>query len=558
MTLNALRRLLAPLAAACAALTAGQAAAQEPAPRPKLILAISIDQFSANLFDDWRGRYKDGLARLSSGVAYRSGYQTHSGTETCPGHSTLLTGKHPNKTGIVANAYVDAAVGRLVYCVSDSSVVLAHDPKASPVGPARMEATALGDWLKAASPQSRVVAVSGKDRAAITMAGHKPDGVFWLFSGYGFTTYIPPGGDAAKALAPVAATNQRLAPRWKRPPQWAYQTKACRAAAGSWRIGERTFESAVPPTSYGTSEEPRAIAYQLINSPAGDEITGEAAIDLIKHYRLGRGPATDLLAVSFSATDWVGHRYGTRGPEMCEQMHRLDATVGKLLAAVDALNVPYLVVVSADHGGSDMTERLQAQGFAGRRVVAAEVMGRVNKAVMAELSLTKAPLSGSPDEVRVAPDVTPADRPRVLAAAVRALSAQPEIAAAFTRDELLATPIRKGAPADEVSLKERFAMSAHARRSPDIMAALQPLFTLDGSGPNDAVAGHGSPWNYDRRVPMLFWWPGAKAEDRFVPVETVDIAPTLAGALGLTPPADIDGRCLPLPTSSGVTCPAAP
>lgn len=314
----------------------------------------------------------------------------------------------------------------------------------------------------------------------------------------------------------------------------------------------------MPPTSYGTSEEPRAIAYQLINSPAGDEITGEAAVDLIKHYRLGRGPATDLLAVSFSATDWVGHRYGTRGPEMCEQMHRLDATVGKLLAAVDALDVPYLVVVSADHGGSDMTERLQAQGFAGRRVVAAEVMGRVNKAVMAELGLAKAPLSGSPDEVRLAADVAPADRPRVLAAAVRALAAQPEIAAAFTRDELLATPIRKGAPADEISLKERFAMSAHAQRSPDIMAALQPLFTLDGSGANDAVSGHGSPWNYDRRVPMLFWWPGAKAEDRFVPVETVDIAPTLAGALNLTPPADIDGHCLALPASSGVTCPAAP
>ena len=107
-----------------------------PAPvKPKLILAISVDQFSSNLYDDWRSQYAAGLGRLSQGVIYTSGYQTHASTETCPGHSTLLTGKHPNKTGIVANAYKDPVTGKPVYCVNDPSVVLAHDPKAQPVGP---------------------------------------------------------------------------------------------------------------------------------------------------------------------------------------------------------------------------------------------------------------------------------------------------------------------------------------------------------------------------------------------------------------------------------------
>src|ERR1700761_4954756 len=107
--------------------------------------------------------------------------------------------------------------------------------------------------------------------------------------------------------------------------------------------------------------------------------------------------------------------------------------------------------------------------------------------------------------------VADADRTRVLAAAVRPLRAQPEVAAPFSRDELLATPIRKGASPEEVSVKERFAMSAYPGRSPDILAALPPMQTIYQAGPGDNIAGHGAPWDYDRRVPILFWWPGAKA-----------------------------------------------
>ena len=98
-------------------------------------------------------------------------------------------------------------------------------------------------------------------------------------------------------------------------------------------------------------------------------------------------------------------------------------------------------------------------------------------------------------------------------------------------------------------------MSAYPGRSPDILVALPPMQTIYLAGPGENIAGHGAPWDYDRRVPILFWWPGAKAQWRFLPVETVDIAPTLAAALGVKPPADVDGRCLQLPEASGVRCP---
>lgn len=533
-----------------AGLLAAPAMAAEPV-KPKLIVAISVDQFSASLFEEWRPRYKAGLARLSQGVVYSAGYQTHAGTETCPGHSTLLTGKHPNKTGIVANTYRDPDTKLPVYCMNDPSVVLAHSATAAPVGPARMMATTLGDWMKAADPKTRVVAVSGKDRGAITMGGHKADGTFWLVPGAGLTTYLPKGGDAKQALAPVAAFNAKIAKTWTARPQWTYAHADCKATAADWTVGGKPFASKLPPDGWGVTDEKAGV--DAMASPIADELTGQAAEMLVDQYKLGRGPATDLLTVSFSATDFVGHRYGTRGPEMCEQQHRLDEAMGRLFAKLDGLQIPYLVVLAADHGGSDFTERLAAQGYEAKRVDGRAIMARVNDAVKAELGLAANPLTGNVEEAFLT-GVSEADRPRVLEAAVKALRAQPEMAAAFTREDLLATPIRKGVPPDEIPLKERFAMSAYAGRSPDILGALLPATTMDTGRPGDHVAGHGSPWDYDRRIPMLFWWPGATFDWRILPVETVDIAPTLAAKLGLTPPADIDGRCLPLAAGGG-DCP---
>ena len=527
--------------------------AAEPT-QPKLIVAISVDQFSANLFDEWRGQFTGGLKRLSSGVVYTSGYQTHAATETCPGHSTLLTGKHPNKTGIVANAYHDPATGKVVYCVNDPSVVIANDPKVPPVGPARLVATTFGDWMKAANPASRVVAISAKDRAAITMAGHHPDGVYWLVEGFGFTTYMAPGGDAAKALAPVAGYNASIAKLWTTKPQWTYAHPDCKAKAASWSVGGKTWESKLPPENWGVSDDPKVIKQNVGSSPMADEMTGQAARHLIKQFDLGKGPAPDLLAISFSATDFVGHRYGTRGPEMCEQMHRLDETIGRILSDLDRRKVPYLVVLSADHGGSDFTERMQVQGFPNaKRVNSGQVLGRVNAALMAELGLAKAPLMGSIEESDVV-GVSEADKARVTATAVRVLAAQPEVTAVFTREQLLETKVRPGVPPDELSVQERFALGAYAGRSPEILVALNPESTLAAAAPGVLLASHGSVWDYDRRVPMLFWWPGAGGESRFLPVETVDIGPTLAGAIGIAPPSDVDGRCLTMPASSGVVC----
>jgi predicted AlkP superfamily pyrophosphatase or phosphodiesterase len=518
--------------------------AAEPAPKPKLVIAISVDQFSANLYEDWRPRWTDGMKRLSAGVVYPAGYQSHAATETCPGHSTLLSGRHPNKTGIVANDLRDPATGKMVYCLYDPSKTPADGSKDAPVGPKQLMADTLGDWLKAASPQSRVVAVSSKDRGAINMAGHNPDAVFWMKFGFGLTTYVSQGGDAAKSLAPVATFNAKIAPMWTKRPTWT-SAPGCKALEAEYQINGKPWKATVPPQGWGQSDDPKVIPGEVQYSPNADALTLQAAEHLLAQFKLGQGPATDLLAVSFSGTDYIGHRYGSRGPEMCDQLSQLDHLVGALMKDADKLGVPYVVVLSADHGGSDFAERLALMGYDAHREDGRAAFAEVKAAAAKALGVPAIKATGGLEEVYI-DEKDPAKLAQISIAMKQALLARPEVAAAFTQGELLSTPIPKGKPADELTIQERFAESTYAGRSADVSAALQPYMNPRAAEPGSIMAAHGSVWNYDRRVPILFWWKGAPNQTRFLPIETVDIAPTLAKVMGLTPPADVDGRALPL------------
>ena len=174
--------------AAVAALFASQAPAQAPNP-PRLLVVFAVDQFSANLFDEYRPRFTGGLARLSSGTVFPNGFQSHALTETCPGHSTILTGDHPARTGIINNFWIDQSIARSdksVYCAEDETVP-GTSSTAYKVSPKHLLVPTLGELMKASWPASRNVAVAGKDRAAIMMGGHKAD-QRWYWNGKTFDT----------------------------------------------------------------------------------------------------------------------------------------------------------------------------------------------------------------------------------------------------------------------------------------------------------------------------------------------------------------------------------
>lgn len=540
-------------AAVLATAFAAHAAPVPVKPDPKLVVVISVDQFSANLYAQHRPEFVGGLATLSQGIVYPNGYQSHAFTETCPGHSTLLTGKHPNKTGISANDWYDRATGKTVYCLADPNVVPADDPKGKPVSPANLVATTYGDWLKAVSPGSRVFGVSGKDRGAITMSGHHADGQFWYQPGFGFTTWVAPGQTAEQRLKPVAAFNAKLAADLKAHPfTWDYAKASagrCKALEADYTTGARQWRAALP-IAPAASEADRQ--RDLYASPYTDQVTLELAQRLREAYGLGDGPQVDLLTISLSATDFIGHRYGTRGPEMCDQIARLDAGLGAFLKSLDKVRGGVLVVLAADHGGADFAERLHGEGYDTERVIGKPWIAKLNAQLRADLGLSWDPLvaDGGIDQIYVVgPDrKTPsvADRARITAAALALISRDPSVAEAFDSNAVLTmAPAPADASPEELSVAERVRRSAYPGRVGDILVAFRPDRVPATAGAT-YVSTHGSPWDYDRRVPILFWWKGATPHERVLPLDTVDIAPTLAAATGIKPPADLDGVCRPL------------
>jgi predicted AlkP superfamily pyrophosphatase or phosphodiesterase len=537
--------------------------------KPTLIVAIAVDQFSAGIFDQYRNRFKGGLRRMiDAGVVFPNGYQSHAATETCPGHSTLLTGKHPSGTGIIANQWLEPG-GQTIYCVADPGMVVPGRPNA-PRGPANLRASTLGEWLKSQDPASRVVAVSGKDRAAINMSGHNPDAVFWWDDELGFNTYARPGEDVNERLAPVKAFNEAVTRRWNIAlPAWTPLDKSCArlnadgAYDGTWHIFHH-----VPPNWQLTDKtqpfrDDRAFKAWVRSSPIVDELTLELAKTLIARYRLGKGTAPDLLAVSLSSTDYVGHRYGNEGPEMCDQLAHLDRGLGAFFTSLDALKVRYVVVLSADHGAVDAAERVQQRGFPAQRItvdvakiVNAYLRGvdpdaKTHPTAQVDFNAFKSISDGL---YFLRQDIAPEQRERLINTTVDYLNQQPWVEKAVSKTDILKVHVRTGVPPDELLLEERFAESLDAERSPDILIAFKPYATIGHADPAGYyIAGHGSPWNYDRRVPILFWRPGIAGYEQYLPIETVDIAPTLAALLGVPHPA-VDGRCIDLDRSGASTC----
>lgn len=507
---------------------------------PKLVVTIVVDQFSANLFNQYRSRWTSGLRRLSDeGLVSSNGYQTHGLTETCPGHSTVLTGVHPAQTGIPSNDWINPTTGEEIYCLAVPQNTLAHGRNSDngPVGPDNIRASSLGDWLKDQRPGSRVFAVSGKDRGAINLAGHRPDGAYWFTNDFGLTTYVEPGQSAPARLAAVDAFNAEFRRRQATTHAWTYSQPQCRTLEAFWEINGRTLHSKVPPAKD-----------DFDSSPGLDEETLKAAIYLIDTQNLGQGQATDLLGVSLSATDRIGHAYGTQGPEMCEQMHRLDQALGQFLSRLDTISGGVVVVLTADHGGSDFVERLAQRGSPHAHRIDSAPLAAVNASLRQRFGLDASPLQSGSSGLIVADKahktLPEPLRSQIIEAALPMLQTLPDIVFVEARDRLLADPLPDSEQPEILTLRERMRLSAVAERSPDIIMVRAANVTGGGRvGGN--IAGHGTPWDYDRRVPILFWKPGATAHERFLPIRTIDIAPTLATVIGIKAP-PVSGRALPL------------
>lgn len=554
-----LKSLTTVLAATLCFATAGAGLAQDSAPPvakvtaatppPKLIVAISVDQFSADLFAEYRSHYTGGLARLASGVVFPAGYQSHGATETCPGHSTILTGNHPAHTGIIANNYFDLSVARSdkrVYCAEDETV-----PDTSSGGGKyaasvnHLMVPTLGDLMKARDPKAQIVSVAGKDRAAIMMGGRKADELMWLFPGgltsYRGTTLSPVAQQASSAIA--AAIGQAR-PAMDLPADCASHDIAIPIDKGG-TVGTGRFQ------------RDGGDFRRFMASPEADGAVLAAGAALRAARKLGEGSTTDLLILGLSATDYIGHSTGTEGAEMCIQMHALDQQLGDFFARLDATGIDYAVVLTADHGGHDLPERNRQNAWpAAERVDAALDPEAMGKAVAEKLGLPQPLLYGDGPfgDMYLSKALTPAQRKAALAELVARYRAHRQVEAVVTGEELANHPISKRSP-DVWTLMDKLRASYNAQRSGDFIVVLKPRVTPIPESGLGYVATHGSVWDYDRRVPILFWRKGLTAFEQPNAVMTVDIMPTLAALIDLpVDAAKIDGRCLDLLSGPESSC----
>lgn len=502
--------------AVCSCAQAPQAqqasAAQTVSARPTLVLAIVVDQMRYDYLTRFGTEFTGGLKRLlDEGAVFTNANYEAAPTVTAIGHSTILSGATPSISGIAGNTWYERSEGRNVQSITDANVTpLGGGNGASPH---RLAVSTIGDELKISGKGGKVYGVSLKDRSAILPAGRSADGAFW-FDG---------------------ASGNFVSSTWYFPdlPTWATEFNAAKHAdvyAGKEWLGTQ-LPAATGEELYG----------ELDATPFADQMVLDFALTVLQEEQLGTDAQTDLLSVSFSAMDYVGHATGPDTQQMHDMVLTIDTKVGQLLAAAEqqagAGNV--LVVFTADHGVAPVPEENVAKQLPGGRYNLQNEQSAVEAAMTAAfgegkfiegnaelgLYLKADPVAGK--------TINHSDLERVAAETLRK---QPHVYRVYTRTELengLITGDR---------IDQRVRNGFNTLHSGDVIVVHEPNWLGSGFGGTN----HGSPFTYDSHVPVIFWGPQSLVKQgRYHRDAAVhDIAPTLATMLGIAAPSGAMGRVL--------------
>lgn len=520
--------------------------------RPRLVVVLVVDQMRADYLTRFADLYTGGLARLShEGAVFTEGHVQHALTWTAPGHASVSTGAHPSRHGVIENEWYDRAARRTVYAAEDPQVrpVASGERAPSPEGrsPAQLQRPGLGDWLKGQVPKARVFSVAIKDRASVMLGGQRPDRAYWYDGAAGGYVSSSWYGDALPGW--VAAFNQsgaalrRFAEGWQR-----LAAPAVYERSGADRV-EAEYDGVRTELPHlfddGTPQARDTFLKELPWTPFGDELTLAFAGRLVREEGLGADEHPDVLFVSCSSADHIGHRYGPGSHEAQDYYLRLDGYLGAFLADLDAQVGAgnYVLALTADHGAMPLPEALASGGQkAARRVLADEYKARVSTATRAAalaLGLSEAALLHVGEE-GVWLDVAAAEAKGVAPAKLRAAVAEQLRALDFVAETFTADALESVGSADTPYLV-RYRRSFAPARSPDVVMRFKEWTLVPAHARGTS---HGSPYDYDTHVPVLFFGGRVAARRLDRPVGTVDVAPTLAELLEIAAPAGLDGRSL--------------
>ncbi|MEZ4452158.1 MAG: alkaline phosphatase family protein [Nannocystaceae bacterium] len=523
---------------------------------PRLVVLVVVDQMRADYLDRFRSLFDDGLARLlREGARFTSAEIAHAVTMTSPGHATLSTGAHPRHHGVIQNDWVERATTSPTYAAGDPSRTIVGPAGADTStlegrSPRSLRRATIGQWLRKASPTSKVMAIGFKDRSTLLLAGMEADGAYWYepsLAGYVSSSVyggaLPPW---VLAFDASGAVDREFGAPWERTlAAERYNFVGADAVAAEGDGVEVSF-----PHRLDQGEgDSRAIYHKKLGtSPIGDALTLELASAALGEAGLGDDDAPDLLLLTLSSADLIGHAYGPESHEIVDYYVRLDRRLGDLLRSLDAA-VPgaYVVALTSDHGAAPLPELARERGALAERVISADFDAAVGRALAAARRRVglRAPFPILDEDEALWFDLR--DAGEVDAAALRAAAAAelvklPFVAAAYTYEELAGAPAETSDP-----LLRRYRLSFDAERSPDIQLRAQPGWLINT---RPRGTSHGSPYDYDSRVPLIFFGAGIPRGEHPEPVKTVDVAPTLAELLGVTPTEPVDGTSL-LPLIGG-------
>jgi arylsulfatase A-like enzyme len=534
------------------------------------VLLIVVDQFRYDYLERFGDLFgPNGFRRLMrDGASWTQSNYDHMPTYTAPGHGTMMTGAYPAESGIIGNEWLDRATGKRITSVTDDSVkLLGGNPNDPGSSPSRLMASTVGDELRlATNDRAKVIGISVKDRSAILPAGRHANAAYWfnwLTGTMVSSTYYFPQlpawvtnfnnskpadkffGAKWERLLPVDEYLKRAGPD---NPKW-------EDVSNAWTPDTNTF----PHTITGGVTAPGQKFYTALDyTPFTNDILVSFAQQAIVNEQLGEDDDTDVLTVSFSANDYVGHRFGPYSQEVMDVTLRTDRNIATLLDFVDShiglANT--LVAFTADHGVSPIPEHAAAMGLGGGRIPFATVMGTIQSAISARYN----PQGKKPDptadyllmfqegntwrqwfinnNIYFNYDALKRDGVDVeefSQVVIRAALSVPGIARCFSRLQLL-----RGATSVTDPIERRALHGFYPARSGDVVMVAEPYKYIAET----ITATHGSPYSYDTHVPTIIMGAGVNPGRYLEAATPADIAPTLSALLRITAPSNSTGRVL--------------
>lgn len=511
--------------------------------KPKLVVGIVVDQMRYDYLTRFYDHYgKDGFKRLvEQGFNCKNNHFNYAPTSTGPGHTSVYTGTTPSNHGIIGNNWYDKEADTDVYCASDDAYTsIGTISDAGKMSPHRMTVTTVTDELRLHNQmRSKTIAIALKDRGAVLPGGHTANAAYWFH-----------GADEGKWI--TSSFYMDALPKWVQDFNTSGKAQSYKKAWTTLKDIKDYTESGTDNNSYeglfngeNTPTFPHSTTslldknkdFEIIKAtPFGNSLTTDFAIEALQKEALGQDDFTDFLAISYSSTDYVGHKYGVNSKEIQDTYLRLDQDLARLFKALDKTvgEGEYTLFLSADHAAIEVPAYLRDQ-----KIPAGYVDNDANSKKLSEfLKYTY----GTEDIVKNYSnyqffldhkiiknlDLTLAEVQEEIALEVLNYDAVDKV---YTADQMWNNEYTTGIP---YILQNGY----NQKRSGDILVVLKPGFISY----SETGSTHGSPQIYDTHTPLLFYGKGIKPGATFERTEIPDIAPTISALLGIAFPNGSTGK----------------